>query len=214
MKVSIDKNEVLRYLGYKNQPLDENINKLIDACISKTINLSSPKYIYKYFDFTAGGASDVLAGSDIKKHLEGCSRFILMAVTLGTAVDAAIRTAEIKHLSEAVILDCCAAAAVEDVCDSVCGILTEENKNMFLTTRFSPGYGDMPISVQPQLIHLLDAPRKIGLTVTNTDILIPRKSVTAVVGVSHTKREIKKGCEFCSMKENCSYRKQGNCCER
>jgi hypothetical protein len=84
---------------------------------------------------------------------------------------------------------------------------------LYFTDRFSPGYGDLPLSLQPALTSLLDTSRQIGLTLTDSLILLPRKSVTAVLGLAHkpqTKRF--RGCAYCSMFASCAYRKAGKTC--
>ena len=50
-----------------------------------------------------------------------------------------------------------------------------------LSMRYSPGYGDWPLSVQPTLLKLLNGER-IGITLDSSNIMTPRKSVTALLG--------------------------------
>ena len=79
--------------------------------------------------------------------------------------------------------------------------------------RFSPGYGDLPITLQNQLLDLLDAPRRVGLTASASHILIPRKSVTAILGVSD--RPVAQGarsCVSCPAWAGCQYQKAGGHC--
>ena len=52
-----------------------------------------------------------------------------------------------------------------------------------LTMRFSPGYGDMPLSLSRAIASATDAQRRTGVTVTEGDMLVPSKSVTAVIGI-------------------------------
>ena len=83
-----------------------------------------------------------------------------------------------------------------------------------MTDRYSPGYGDLPLTLQPRLLALLDAERKIGLTLTDTCLMTPRKSVTALFGLSsHPQVRHASGCQSCSLKETCSYRKAGISCK-
>ena len=81
------------------------------------------------------------------------------------------------------------------------------------TWRFSPGYGDLPIEIQGEFLQVLDAPKRIGLYATANNILTPRKSVTAVIGLSENKiSKGRRGCVICSMKDACPYRKRGEHC--
>ncbi|NMA03655.1 MAG: vitamin B12 dependent methionine synthase [Clostridiales bacterium] len=109
----------------------------------------------------------------------------MMAVTLGNDVDAKIRYYERKSITRALILDACATAAVEEICDRICDELgkTVNKENKTLTSRYSPGYGDLPIHIQNDFLSVLGAQKAIGLTANSHSILIPRKSVTAIVGV-------------------------------
>ena len=71
----------------------------------------------------------------------------------------------------------------------------------------------MPIGMQKDFCAILDTARKIGLTVTDSNILVPRKSVTAVIGISDIPvKKRSSGCENCSMFKNCNYRKDGKHC--
>ena len=83
------------------------------------------------------------------------------------------------------------------------------------TDRFSPGYGDLPLDLQPALCAALDAQRRLGLTVTDSLLLNPVKSVTAVIGLSPTPQPARiRGCGYCNFRENCQFRKEGTTCGR
>ena len=84
-----------------------------------------------------------------------------------------------------------------------------------ITFRYSPGYGDLPLDIQGSFIKSINAEKLIGLTVSKHNLLMPRKSVTAIVGIIDKKYEQhKKGCEVCKNYENCSYRREGISCGR
>ena len=148
--------------------------------------------------------------------LTDCDRVVLMAATLGNGLELAIRRAQVRDMARAVVLDCCGSAAIEAVCDAAeREILTAVGASVYLTDRFSPGYGDLPISLQDTFLRQVDAHKQIGLTVTATNILTPRKSVTAIIGLANqpqTKRF--RGCAYCSMFETCAFRKAGKTCGR
>ena len=137
---------------------------------------------------------------------------IVFAATLGSTADRLIRTAEITNMAYALILDALASAMIEECCDNAEKELHEKIPGFF-TWRFSPGYGDYPLDVQSEIIRLLNADKRIGLTVTSSDILIPRKSVTALIGVSDTEQDKgKRGCATCKLRETCSFRIGGTTC--
>ena len=106
-----------------------------------------------------------------------------------------------------------AAALVEEVCDRLEADIFAKYPGCYFPFRFSPGYGDLPLSVQSGLLTLLDAPRKIGLCANENHILTPRKSVTALIGVSRepVDRAVR-SCQSCPGREGCQYRKSGGHC--
>ncbi len=210
----IDKNEVLRYLGYNGTP-DEKTGALVDLCINEISLATTPKTVYAIFDTdgeTLKNTVFTLCGNDIKNHLSGCSKCVLMAATLGTEVERTILKAQVTDMAKALVLDACATAAIESVCDKLCIEIEKDIAPLKLTNRFSPGYGDFPLEMQRNLISVLDAGRKIGLTLTPENIMIPRKTVTAVMGITKEKRP-PKPCTTCNLKDTCTYRKEGNTCE-
>lgn len=212
--IDINKKAVLRYLGCKGNP-DEKTDSFIDLCINEICLSAMPKTVYAVFDTdgeTLKNTVFTLRGNDIKCHLSGCSKCVLMAATLGADVERKIAQAQICDMAKALVLDACATAAIESVCDNICAQIETEIAPMKLTNRFSPGYGDFPLEMQQSLISVLDAGRKIGLTLTPENIMIPRKSVTAVMGITEEKR-IPKTCENCNLKDTCNYRKEGIACE-
>ncbi|MDY0257632.1 methionine synthase [Gudongella oleilytica] len=216
------KTEVLRYLGYKNQDIDDNTHSLIDGSIEEIKDLSEERYTYRFFDIL-DTAENVqlkdsnlkLPGHDIAKHLEKSNKCVLLAVSLGHRVDTRIRYYEKTSMTKALIMDACATAAIEDACDRICKKIENElvEGNDILTSRFSPGYGDLPLEIQKDFLTTLDAKKSIGLSASASSILIPRKSVTAIVGIVKKDEQIeKRSCESCSKYLDCSYRKGGLSC--
>ena len=79
--------------------------------------------------------------------------------------------------------------------------------------RYSPGYGDLDIRVNKDILNLLNAHRKIGVTVTDTGIMIPRKSVVALIGITDKKIvQTKRTCENCTNRDNCKFRRKAEGC--
>jgi cobalamin-dependent methionine synthase I len=137
---------------------------------------------------------------------------IIMAVTLGAGVDRLIRTSQIKDMAEAVILDAGASILAEQCADILEETIRAEN-SCFVTGRYSPGYGDFPVEMQGRLIREIDGPRTIGLTTNESHILIPRKSITAIIGMAdHPVKGYMATCNECIIKESCRLRKEGKQC--
>ena len=113
----------------------------------------------------------------------------------------------------AVLLDGCGSAWVEAGCDAAEGEVSARLPGRFLTDRFSPGYGDLPLSLQPAICGALDTQRTLGLYVTDSCLLNPGKSVTAIVGVADRPQMARvRGCRYCSMNQTCQLRKGGKSC--
>lgn len=217
---SINRAEVLRYLGYKGIGADETINSLINECEAEVLKAAVPRYVYRVVDVTQvdegvrlEGTSVTLKGNSIKEHLKGCNKAALIAVTISDGIDRMLRIMQASDLARAVISDSISSAAIEQVCDKVEAVIKEELPEYNQTFRFGIGYGDLPLSQQGEFLKILNAPRLIGLNVGKTDMMTPTKSVTAVIGL--TTGEVssqKKGCMSCNLKGTCRFREAGGHC--
>ncbi|GAA0859164.1 MULTISPECIES: methionine synthase [Clostridium] len=222
IEINIDENEVLRYLGYKGQKIEEELLLKIRDTIEEGKKLFAPKVIYKEYPINilengvdVVGTTLVLEGNDIKKLLIGSNRCILMAATIGNYIEKKIRLYERIDLTRGMILDSVSTTAVEELCDKVCALIEKDIIEDFedLTFRYSPGYGDLSLNIQKNFIEVLDATRKIGVNASEHMLLFPRKSVTAIVGIrKKLGKKTKKSCINCKNYENCLYRKEENSC--
>ena len=217
MIINVD--EALRYLGAAGA--SDALWKDVERVAQELEETVTPRSTYHDFDcietadgFQLPAANLSLNGGLAKKMLSGCSRVILLCCTLGEAFDALLRAAQARDMARAVMLDACGSAYVEAACDMAEKAIAARHPGQYLTDRFSPGYGDLPLSLQPQLLQTLDAPRRVGVTCTDSFLMIPAKSVTAVIGLSDTPRSSRiRGCAFCSMRDHCPYREGGKTCE-
>ncbi len=201
--------EALRYLGCRGEP-DEQTDALLLRGEKALNDGVSPAYCW--VEVKKSEIEELVVGNDIEKHLDGCRRAVLFAATLGARSEQLIRRAEAENMAYAVVLDALASAMIEQFCDK-CENEIHERTGGYFTYRFSPGYGDYPLSLQGSFIRRLLADKRIGLTATSNSILIPRKSVTAIIGISETEvAHGKRSCAVCSMRENCRYRKDGDGC--
>lgn len=206
---SVDFRQWLARMGVTGEA-DESLRQSMKTEEKKLLSAAEPKGIYRVFQ----KGDLALKGNGIKRHLQDCREMILLGVTLGAGVDQLLRSSQIRDMASAVILDCGASVLIEQICDRFQEEIRQET-GLFLTSRYSPGYGDFPIETQDELIRLLDGPRKIGLTVNQNHILIPRKSVTAVIGAAdHPVKGYLATCGECAIREICALRKEGkNCAE-
>ena len=214
-----DADEVLRYMGTPPEAADERLRALVAECSARLLNAAQPRWVCKVFDLSFeengvrldGGL--LLPGQALREHLSGCSQVCVLCATLGAQADVLIRRAECTDMTHALALDCCASALVEQLCDRIEHQVQTQLPNRFFPYRFSPGYGDLPLEVNTTLLTLLDAPRTIGLCAAASHLLTPRKSVTALLGVSdHPIEPKKRSCPGCPARDGCQYRKSGGHC--
>lgn len=212
--------EVLRYLG-AGQSAPDSMCREISALLNQLQSKIQPRYVYRLFPvrrengaFRLQDTSIVLSGNTVRTMLEDCDAVFLLACTLGAAFDTVFRAAQARDMAKAVILDACGSALAEAGCDAAERELLARCPGHFLTDRFSPGYGDMPLSLQADICGVLDASRRLGVCVGESMTLNPQKSVTAVVGVANRPQKARvRGCAYCNMKETCTLRKSGASCQ-
>ena len=209
--------ETLQYLSWHGSFLPEEIRGDLDRCEQQLLRTARPRLVWRLFsllpDGTLEGTDYRPGGEDIRAFLRDCDSLVLMAATLGAEAEALIRRAFGRDMADAVILDAAGSAAIETVCDNFCEDLAAALAPRHLTDRFSPGYGDMPLSDQFALFRVLDVSRRIGVSLSQSALMIPQKSVTALIGVSDRPQEKRaRGCAGCGMRENCPYRKEGKSC--
>ncbi|MCD8126422.1 MAG: vitamin B12 dependent methionine synthase, activation domain protein [Clostridiales bacterium] len=215
---AINPNEVLLYLGYKSGAVPAQVEEQIAACSEAILQAARPRAVWCALPLegTAVPAAGLtLEGEDMKALLSGCHEAVFLAATLGPEVEQLLRRAEVVDMAQALTLDAVASAAIEAVCDNLEADLRQEygEKGLYLTDRFSPGYGDLPLAQQKDFCALLDTQRRIGVTLSGSYIMVPRKSVTAVMGVSPTPKPWRaRGCQHCSLFRSCPYRHDGRNC--
>ncbi len=210
-----------RYLGFIVKQLD--VDTLLE--IEKVVALLQQEVIYQFTyqvfsiqkedTIHLDGTNLELEGQDMQTLLKDCEQCILLAVTLGQKVDDLIRRAQVVDLHQSILLDVCASSMVEELCNEIENDLVEkwQEKGMYLTDRFSPGYGDSPLSIQNAFCNVLETNKKMGLYVSKECIMMPRKSITAVLGISQKQQPMRiRGCTHCKLFENCEFRKAGKTC--
>lgn len=216
--LNILRHEVFRYMGHKGAA-DSALWEDVNTAISIINDTAKPKYTYRFFDYTVtkegilmSDSSVLLPGADIVKHLKRARKAALLAVTLGSETDKAIAYQMTLNPSLGLAVDSAATAAVESISRSACNQMIKE-LDMDVTLysrRFSCGYGDLPLEIQPKLLSVLDAGRKIGLYSTDNFLLTPQKSVTAIVGIfEDTKVDASAYfCKICDRADGCPYKIQ------
>jgi hypothetical protein len=218
--VEADIDEALRYLGVRGA-VPEALRRETEAAAARLTSSLRPRYVYQVFPLEKAGegwrlvgTDVVLAGSSASAMLAECGEAALMACTLGAQFDAMLLREQARDMSRAAILDACGSAYVEAGCDEAERELAARLPGRFLTDRFSPGYGDLPLDIQRAVGAALNMEKLLGLHVTDSLMLNPVKSVTAVIGIADTPQMARiRGCAYCALKETCPLRRGGKHCE-
>lgn len=211
---AIDLMQAARYFGARGE-VDAATMHLLEQCAAPLLAAAMPRAVWLETEVSALAEAGILQGEDIFRHLEGCSHAILLAVTLGAGVDGQIRRAGVGDIAASVASDALGSALAEQAADAAEAELRQwaAKEGKYLTGRFSPGYGDWSITVQPLVAAALDTSRRAGLYVTDSNLMTPRKSITALLGVSdHPVKGRLAGCGHCVLNSRCEYRKRGKTC--
>ena len=157
----------------------------------------------------------LLPGKTAGLMLREAKKAALLLCTLGLSFDAHLRSVQARDMARAVMLDACGSALAEAGCDQAEAEIRALFPGLYLTDRFSPGYGDLPLQVQPGLLSALDAQRRLGVYMTDSFLMNPSKSVTAVIGLCDTPQSARvRGCACCAFNKDCAYWKRGTECEK
>lgn len=206
--------EILRYLGCKGTDIPDNVAQVIEECKEELEREASPRSIWREFplsveDHVLDMTCFKTKSRNLERNLKDCGQVLLFGATLGSRVDMLLHRYGKIRVSKAVVLQAVSVAMLETYCDEVNGQLKEEYlaKGLYLRPRFSPGYGDFPLESQPGIARGLELSKRIGITLTDGMLMMPSKSVTAVIGISHLPRDCSvQGCEVCA-KVDCLYRR-------
>lgn len=205
MDVNID--EALRYLGVRTDA-DGSLRAHLSALAQQLQARLTPRFTWALAEVSALA----LPGRTAERMLADCDTAAVLVCTLGADFDRWIRQLQVRDMTSAVMLDALGSAYVEAGCDAAEEAIRTRFPGKFLTDRFSPGYGDLPLTVQPRLMQLTGSAR-LGVTLTDSLLMNPQKSVTAVVGLADQPQKARiRGCDFCAMRANCTLRKAGTPC--
>lgn len=204
--------EIMRYMGCSKS--NDDILTLINECLDEVRGKFTYRVCYDTFDISVSPKSVdfgfvVSESEGLAKNLACCHKALVFAATIGIEIDRLI--AKYSRLSPSKAL-CFQAIGAERI-ESLCNVFNLEVDREFLTKglysrpRFSPGYGDLSLDLQRNIFTVLDCPRKIGLSLNESLLMSPSKSVTAIIGFSNTPKQCKTAtCSECT-KTDCSFRR-------
>lgn len=211
-EIEIDPHEVLRYLGYKKELVTEEDLAQVEGFLPEARAAMKAAACWGRFEVELLAGDKIrfpygeVESKDLCRNLRGgvpvaaapvgdcasyapdsssCREIFLFAATIGLEYDRLVQRARISSMAKASFLNAIGAAAVENVCDQ----LNEELRQLAagegksLRPRYSAGYGDYTLENQRGIFDLLTPAKYIGLTLKDNLIMVPEKSVTAVIGI-------------------------------
>lgn len=236
--VKIDRGSWRRLMGVNEEHLkmaesDEKMRaslERLDAQMEEAEGLlfdaAERAFTYKVLD--AGQLT--VRGTSLAKHLDGCDRMVVMAVTLGHAVDRLISETQAGRIALGVVIDSGASVMAEQAANraeeqiraelasgapDAAGAASDTTTPLYMTPRFSPGYGDSPLEMQEQVLDLLDAKDQLGITLSKGYMMSPSKSITAIIGLAdHPVTGRLATCNECVLRDKCQLRKEGKLCSQ
>lgn len=178
-----DEGEILRYAAAADA--GDEVKALIKECTGELDAKLSCRVCFKEYSICREEtAYDLgfcrIASKDLDKNLTGCNAVILFAATLGIEADRLIARHSKESAAKALITDAICAERIERLCDVFEKEITERTESR---PRYSPGYGDVPIELQKSIFRALDLERKLGVTLNDSMLISPTKSVTAIIGI-------------------------------
>ena len=207
--------EAVRYLGYGKNAVDDKTLQEIQDSFRELERLADKKSIYRIFELSLKDENELKIGNveiysrNLRTNLKDCKQVVLFAATLGAEVDRLIRKMQVVDMAKAVVMQACAATLLEEYCDELQQKIAEhmQEQGKYIRPRFSPGYGDFSIQHQKDVLAMLETSKRIGVTMTDSYMLTPTKSVTAVIGIGDAEMNCNlNSCEECD-KTDCTYRR-------
>lgn len=206
-EIKINDSEIGLYLGYYGAKIDGNVRALIEECKAEFLNAATFTACFEKVDVKINGKTVDLGfmtveSESLAKNLCGCEKAVVFAATTGIEAHRLITKNAVLSPLKGTVTDCVGSAAIEAFCDRINSSFGDAD---YLRPRFSPGYGDMPLECQKEITEFLETKKKIGLALNDSLMMIPVKSVTAIIGLGKEKNKCTgPGCMICSRK-NCPY---------
>ena len=182
--------DALRYMRVPPAVRDEELLRTVREVFMKLEGYITPRIVWGrfhviHFDGGLELEGAYICSNDIARLTARSDECILLAATLGHEVDRQITLAQNRNMLDGVAFDACASVRIDAYIDEFVKreIVPSLRENERLTHRFSPGYGDLNMNVTEDIIAILNAYKRIGLSVTHSLMMTPMKSVTAIVGV-------------------------------
>lgn len=227
---ALSRSEMLRYLGYSGQELDQDLQQRIEDAAAAVVADARICGTRRVFPVDASALDEQgepcialegtcvrLRGRDIFRHLKDARYAALICCTLGMQTERRLRAMGAGDALDAALYDAACSAYAEDAVEILdadtreAGLANGLNANW----RFSCGYGDCPLDAQPAILAALNAQRLCGITATPTNLLLPSKSITCVIGLFEGPvhdAQTRPTCSICRLRPSCAFRARGTTC--
>lgn len=181
--ISINSKEILRYCGMKTD--DENFKCLLNECLEECENAFDFKVCFIKTPLEINGdicdfSEFKLQSQNLSFNLKDCDSAIIFGATIGIKIDRLIARYSSLSPTKAVIFGAIGAMMIEALCDRFCSDIGNGRKT---APRFSAGYGDLALEAQKDIFKALDLQKKSGIYLNDSLLMVPTKSVTAIMGI-------------------------------
>lgn len=207
----VRRTEILRYAGTREATPE--LSALLEEALAEALPVLQYKVCWQKLPITqeADGLDLTFArtsSTTLSRHLAGCDHIILFGATVGIGLDRLIARYGRIAPAKALLLQAFGAERIEVLCNAFSQTIKEASaaEGLDTTSRFSPGYGDLPLELQRDIFRTLNCSGKIGLTLNDSLIMSPAKSVTAIIGIGNPCRNAATGCSGCT-KTDCIHRR-------
>lgn len=203
----LDVREVFRYAGGRE---DDAVRKLLDDCVKELAGKLTYQVCYLPLDVCVTGdhcdfGAFGVTSEKLARRLDGCGKAVVFAATVGVGLDRLLAKYGVRSPARALMLDAIGTERIEALCDVFCRDIEREYQTT-ARPRFSPGYGDLDLSFQKEIFSVLNCRKHIGLSISDSLMMSPSKSVTAIVGFGETECKTASGkCGACE-KTDCAFR--------
>lgn len=203
--------EILRYAGARDAT--PQLRNLLEETLAESLDQITYKVCWQKLPVVS--TADRLdltftrtASLKLRSHLDGCSHIVLFGATVGIGLDRLIARYGKTAPAKALLLQAIGAERIEALCNAFSQKIKQESaaEGLHITSRFSPGYGDLPLELQRDIFRTLNCSGKIGLTLNDSLIMSPTKSVTAIIGIGSRCGDTAAGCSICT-KNDCIHRR-------
>ena len=195
-ELPVPEQDIIRRLGYPpgTRQVEPGVREMLDRQIQMSSELITARGMIRFlmikehnepllmFENTAFE----IQSRQVSKMLRQADLVALFMVTIGKSIeDEIVRLQQANEVTEAFILDAVASEMADAAADIMHRDIIKkkaEGSGLTVTPRFSPGYGDWPVTVQKDILDICEG-GKIGISVNASSLMSPRKSVSAVLGL-------------------------------